>query len=72
MARRLAKYGEGFCRLGLWVDDLEEHVTRQKEMGVRVVDSGAYGDSAEALGAKMAFVHPKSAHGVVIELDEQT
>jgi methylmalonyl-CoA/ethylmalonyl-CoA epimerase len=72
LARRLEKHGEGFCRLGLWVDDLEEHVTKLREVGVRVVDPGAYGDSAEELGAKMAFVHPKSAHGVAIELDEQT
>jgi hypothetical protein len=33
-------------------------------LSFRVLDPGAYGDSVEALGAKIAFVHPKSGHGV--------
>ena len=72
LARRLEKYGEGFCRLGLWVDGLEEEITRLKELGLPVIDPGEYGGAAEEMGARMAFVHPKATHGVLIELDQQT
>jgi len=71
LARWLEKRGEGLCRLGLWVDNMEEEVKRLKESGVRVIESGEYGKIGEELGAKMAFIHPKSTLGVLIELDQQ-
>ena len=71
LARWLEKRGEGLCRLGLWVDNMEEEIKRLKESGVRVIESGEYGKIGEKLGAKMAFVHPKSASGVLVELDQQ-
>ena len=72
LARRLEKYGEGFCRLGLWVEGLEEEIERLKESGVPVIDPGEYGGAAEEMGARMAFIHPRATHGVLIELDQQT
>lgn len=71
LARRLEKGGEGVCRLGLRVDNLEEELKRLKAAGVRVLETGHYGRIGESLGARMAFVHPKSASGVLIELDQQ-
>lgn len=71
LARWLNKKGEGVCRLGLWVDDLKEEVDRLGKLGVQVVDTGMYGDIGEGFGAKMAFIHPRSASGVLIELDQQ-
>ena len=72
LARRLEKYGEGFCRLGLWVDGLEEEVKRLRDAGFPLVDPGEYGGAAEEMGSRMVFVHPRATHGVLIELDEQT
>ncbi len=71
LARWLDKQGEGFCRLGLWVDNMDEEVRRLKESGARVIDSGEYGTIGEEHGARMAFIHPKSTLGVLIELDQQ-
>ena len=71
LARWLEKRGEGLCRLGLWVDNIEAEVKRLRESGVRVIESGEYGRIGEEMGAKMAFIHPKSTLGVLIELDQQ-
>jgi methylmalonyl-CoA epimerase len=71
LARWMEKRGEGLCRLGLWVDNIEAEVKRLRESGVRVIESGEYGRIGEEMGAKMAFIHPKSTLGVLIELDQQ-
>jgi len=72
LARRLEKYGEGVCRLGLWVDNLDKEIVRLKKKGFTIVDTGEYGKIGEEMGARMAFIHPKATHGVLIELDQQT
>ena len=71
LARRLEKYGEGVCRLGLWVDNLDEEIKRLRERGFPIVDTGEYGKIGEEMGARMVFIHPKATHGVLIELDEE-
>ncbi|OGO03212.1 MAG: hypothetical protein A2Y59_06035 [Chloroflexi bacterium RBG_13_52_14] len=71
LARRLAKYGEGVCRLGLWVEALDEEIVRFRKQGFSLIDPGAYGKIGEDMGARMAFIHPKATHGVLIELDEE-
>lgn len=72
LARWLEKRGEGFCRLGLWVDRLDEEIDRLRRQGFEVIDPGEYGRIGEEMGARMAFVHPRSASGVLVELDQQT
>jgi methylmalonyl-CoA/ethylmalonyl-CoA epimerase len=72
LARRLGKYGEGVCRLGLWVDNLDEEIKRLKKKGFPIVDTGEYGKIGAEMGARMAFIHPKATHGVLIELDQET
>ena len=71
LARWLRKRGEGFCRLGLWVDNIDGEVNRIEELGARVVETGEYGEIGEEMGARMAFIHPRSASGVLVELDQQ-
>jgi len=71
LARWMEKHGEGFYRLGLWTDDIDEEIRRLREGGAQVVDTGEYGDIGVEYGARMAFIHPKSASGVLIELDQQ-
>lgn len=65
IARYIAKNGEGVQHIAYRVDDIEKAIEDMKEKGVRMIDEKPrYG----AGGAKIAFCHPKSTHGVLIEL----
>jgi methylmalonyl-CoA/ethylmalonyl-CoA epimerase len=50
------------------VDDLHEALGRLKARGVRLIDE-APREGAE--GALIAFVHPASTHGVLVELKQR-
>ena len=66
IARFLEKRGEGIHHICLEVDDIEATLARLRENGVPLIDEtprrGAHG--------RVAFVHPKGMHGVLIELLE--
>ena len=64
----IAKKGEGLHHLCIYVDDIEKHLTRLKEAGVRLIDETP---RIGAEGNKIAFVHPAGANGVLIELEEK-
>lgn len=51
--------------------NLDGETRRLKDAGVHVIGTGEYGRIGEELGARMAFVHPRSTFGVLIELDQQ-
>lgn len=55
----------GIQHIALRVDDLEAALTELKEKGVRLIDEKP---RLGAGGAKIAFVHPKASHGVLLEL----
>lgn len=63
----LAKKGEGFHHVAFEVDDLEGALRELKESGVELIDEEP---RIGAGGTRMAFVHPKDAHGVLTELVE--
>jgi methylmalonyl-CoA/ethylmalonyl-CoA epimerase len=66
-AKFLAKRGAGMHHLCLEVDDIEAVMTQLKAKGVRLIhDSPLTG----ADGRRYAFIHPKSATGVLVELYE--
>ena len=68
MAAYLEKRGEGMHHLCVEVDDIEGKLQELKEAGVRLIN-----DAPQVLpGRKMAFIHPKSASGVLVELYEIT
>ena len=52
----------------LRVDDIAATLARLKARGVRLVDETPR-EGAE--GALVAFVHPASAHGVLVELKQE-
>jgi methylmalonyl-CoA epimerase len=66
IARYLARQGEGIHHLCLEVEDIEAALAQLKIHDVPLIDEtprqGAHG--------RVAFVHPKGAHGVLIELVE--
>ena len=63
----LARRGEGFHHVAFQVDDLGQALAELKENGVELIDEEP---KRGAGGARMAFVHPKSAFGVLTELVE--
>lgn len=64
----IAKRGPGIHHICLAVDDIEATLARFKEKGLRLIDETP---KTGAGGARIAFVHPKSASGVLIELSER-
>jgi len=68
IAKFIAKNGEGVQHIAYRVDDIEAAIAEMKEKGIRMIDEKPrYG----AGGAKIAFCHPKSTFGVLIELTQR-
>jgi methylmalonyl-CoA/ethylmalonyl-CoA epimerase len=65
MARYMEKRGPGLHHICFEVDDLEATLAQLKEMGVRLINEEPV---IGAGGKRVAFVHPKSASGVLVEL----
>jgi methylmalonyl-CoA epimerase len=68
IAKFIEKRGPGVHHVTLRVDDLREALGRLKARGVRLIDE-APREGAE--GALIAFVHPASTHGVLVELKQR-
>jgi methylmalonyl-CoA/ethylmalonyl-CoA epimerase len=64
----LAKRGEGLHHLALRVADLDAALQALAERGVRLVDDQP---RPGAGGTRVAFVHPKATHGLLLELVEE-
>lgn len=57
--------GEGLQHVAIGVDDLEAALAQARERGARLIDEKP---RVGAGGALVAFIHPKSSFGVLIEL----
>ena len=68
IAKYLEKRGEGIQHIAFRVENIEEAVAELKEKGIRLIDEKP---RLGAGGAKIAFLHPKSTHGVLIEISER-
>ena len=58
----------GLHHICLEVTDLEGHLADLKSKGVRLIDEKP---RTGAHGKKIAFIHPKSTNGILIELSEK-
>jgi methylmalonyl-CoA/ethylmalonyl-CoA epimerase len=68
IAKFIEKRGEGIHHIAFYVDDIDKEANRLKKEGfVLLNDSPKKG----ADNKKVVFLHPKSAHGVLIELCEE-
>lgn len=67
IARYLEKQGPGLHHITLRVEDLEEALAHLRHRGVRLIDDRP---RPGAQGSLVAFVHPSSAHGVLVELKQ--
>lgn len=68
IAKHIEKRGEGVQHLAFRVDNIETTLDEMRAKGIRLIDEKPrYG----AGGARIAFLHPKSTGGVLIELSER-
>lgn len=67
LARYLEKRGPGMHHICLEVDDIVEMLERLKEKGIQLINETPQTGLG---GRKYAFIHPKSANGVMVELYE--
>jgi methylmalonyl-CoA/ethylmalonyl-CoA epimerase len=65
VAKFLEKRGEGLHHICLEVEDIEATMAALKAKGAPLIDQEP---KPGAGGAKVAFIHPKGCHGVLIEL----
>jgi methylmalonyl-CoA epimerase len=66
--RFLQKKGEGFHHLCFLVRDLQHALDSLKAKGVRLIDESPRAGEG---GSRVAFLHPESCHGMLIELKER-
>ena len=65
IAKYVAKRGAGMHHVALRVDDIDAALAELKARGVRLIDEAP---RPGAHGTRVAFVHPSSTHGVLVEL----
>ena len=67
IAKYVDKRGPGLHHITLRVDDITAALTQLKSRGARLIDEQP---RPGAEGSLVAFVHPSSAHGVLVELKQ--
>jgi methylmalonyl-CoA/ethylmalonyl-CoA epimerase len=65
VAKYLVKRGPGMHHICFEVDDIEETLAQMKAKGVKLINETP---TIGAGGKKIAFVHPSSTNGVLVEL----
>ena len=65
VAKFLRTRGEGLHHVCIEVDDIEAAIAELKARGAPMIDETP---KPGAGGAKVAFIHPRGAHGVLVEL----
>jgi methylmalonyl-CoA/ethylmalonyl-CoA epimerase len=66
VAKFVEEKGGGMHHLCFEVDNIDEMLVQLKDKGIRLINEVAL----ELPGRKMAFIHPKSTNGVLVELYE--
>jgi methylmalonyl-CoA/ethylmalonyl-CoA epimerase len=69
VAKFIEKRGEGLHHIAVRVPDIEAAMQRLKDAGAELIDTEPRIGGG---GHRVAFVHPKTSHGVLIELVEHT
>ncbi len=67
IARHIEKRGEGIHHIALEVDNIEKALEELKAKGVVLIDEKP---RRGAHNSKIAFLHPKSTYGALVELVE--
>jgi methylmalonyl-CoA/ethylmalonyl-CoA epimerase len=69
VARFLKKHGPGLHHICFEVDDIVAYLDHLKDLGIHLINEEPI---IGAGGRLVAFIHPESTHGVLIELYEPT
>lgn len=64
VAKFLEKKGEGMHHISYEVDDIEKELKTLADKGVNLIDK----EPRMGMAGKIAFLHPKSTNGVLVEL----
>ncbi len=67
VAKFLAKRGEGLHHICMEVEDIDATVAEMASRGLEILGQPRHNERGE----KYVFIHPKSAHGVLLELYER-
>ena len=67
IAKYVARRGPGLHHITLRVDDIAAALAHLQAKGIRLIDETA---REGAHGSLVAFIHPSSAHGVLVELKQ--
>lgn len=65
IAKFIQKKGQGVHHLSFEVDDIQSELDRLKAKGVQLINEKPYLNAHQEL---VAFIHPRSTYGVLIEL----
>jgi len=68
VAKFIEARGEGVQHIAFRVENLDDALKELKEKGIRLIDKEP---RKGAGGARIAFIHPKETHGVLVELCEK-
>jgi methylmalonyl-CoA/ethylmalonyl-CoA epimerase len=68
IAKFIEKRGEGVHHVSFVVDDVDSELARLKTAGFQLIDEQA---RPGADGYRVAFLHPKSTNGVLIEISQK-
>jgi methylmalonyl-CoA/ethylmalonyl-CoA epimerase len=68
VAKFIGKKGEGIHHVAFRVANIEAALAELKAKGIRLIDEVPRNGAG---GAKIAFIHPKSTNGVLVELCER-
>jgi len=68
VAKFLDKKGEGIHHLAVEVKNIDQILKRMKSKHIQLIDEEA---KIGVAGKKIAFIHPKSTFGVLLELTEK-
>ncbi len=67
IARFIRSRGEGMQHIALRVDNIDAALSELKQKGIRLIDQKP---REGADGSRIAFIHPESTHGILLELVE--
>ena len=68
VAKFIEKHGEGLHHIAIRVDDIEAALAELKAKGIQLIDETPRNGAG---GSRIAFVHPRATHGVLLELCER-
>jgi methylmalonyl-CoA/ethylmalonyl-CoA epimerase len=69
ISKFVAERGGGIHHLALRTEDVSAEIARMQEHQIRMIDSTPRGGAHQT---RIAFMHPKAAHGVLLELTEES